>query len=627
MPGKSSGVRSSDVSFSTPWRPSGSLAHVEKPGKEPVAAPLGVTAAVATESLDARVARLELLHRIGVALSAEKDRDRLLETILVEAQKLCLADGGSLYLRTSDDHLAFAILLNESLGTKFGGTSGTAVPFAPLPLFDSTGRPNRNNVATFAVHQKKPVHVPDAYDAEGFDFSGTKAFDERSGYRTKSLFTVPLVNSEDEVIGVLQLLNAHDPLSGDVVPFAPEHQHIVLALASQAALALDNKLLLEAQKELLESFIKLIASAIDSKSPYTGGHCERVPVLTEMIMTEVCETRDGPYANFSLSSEEWYELRIAAWLHDCGKVTTPVHVMDKATKLETIVDRIGMVRHRFEILERDERIAMLEAIASGENPEFAHNRYHEAKEALREDLAFLERANVGGEYLPPEAQARIALIGKRTFEEGGVARPLLDANEIENLSISRGTLTEDERLVINGHMVETIRMLEALPFPRHLARVPEYAGGHHEKMDGHGYPRGVYAGDMSVPARVMAIADVFEALTADDRPYKKAKKLSEAMRIMGFMKRDNHLDPALFDLFVTSGVYRRYAEQYLDPSLIDAVDESALVAIVPATFESAPEDVRRARRTSFLDVYEQRFPRSSRLPSAPRKANRASSGD
>jgi HD-GYP domain-containing protein (c-di-GMP phosphodiesterase class II) len=547
-----------------------------------------------------------------MALGAERDRNRLLETILEEAQKLCHADGGTLYLRTPDDTLSFVIVRNESLGVTLGGTRGPAPDLPPIPLYEPNGTPNKKNVASYAVHHKQPVHVPDAYDARGFDFSGTKAFDARSGYRTQSLLTIPLVNSEDWVIGVLQLLNARSEGADEVVPFSEENREIVVALAAQAALALDNKLLLEAQKELLESFIKLIAAAIDSKSPYTGGHCERVPVLTEMLMRAVCEQRAGPFANFELSPDEWYELRIAAWLHDCGKVTTPIHVMDKATKLETIYDRMASVRQRFEIMDRDLRLTCLEERLAGADAALAEERYRQSSSRLREDLAFLEKANVGGEFLPVEAQARIREIGKLRYSEGGKSRDLLDENELENLTISRGTLTDDERLIINGHMVETIRMLEALPFPKNLQRVPEYAGGHHEKMDGKGYPKGIYAEDMSVPARAMAIADVFEALTAADRPYKSAKKLSEAMRIMGFMKRDNHLDPALFDVFVTTGTYRKYAERYLDPSLLDEVDEAALVAIEPKPFDLPPPELRNLRKSSLLGEYERRFPASVR---------------
>jgi HD-GYP domain-containing protein (c-di-GMP phosphodiesterase class II) len=555
------------------------------------------------EAIETRLERLELLHRIGIALSAERNRDRLLETILEEAQRLCNADGGTLYLRSDDDHLAFAILRNNSLGVSLGGTTGSPVNLPPIPLFDPEGNPNRHNVASACAVMKKSVNIPDAYDAEGFDFSGTKAFDQRAGYRSKSFLTIPLVNGENRVIGVLQLLNAQDPLTKQVIPFRSEHKHTVEALASQAALALDNKLLLESQKELLESFIKLIAASIDAKSPYTGAHCERVPVLTEMIVRSMCDATEGQFADFDLDSERWYELRIAAWLHDCGKVTTPVHVMDKATKLETISDRIDTIRARFAVLERDAKIAYLEALATGAPEPPVRAEYEARLTVIRDDLAFLESANIGGEFLPPEKQARIAEIGRTRLRIGAQEVPLLTDDEIENLSISRGTLTQAERLVINGHMVQTIKMLEALPFPRNLSRVPEYAGGHHEKMDGTGYPKGVYAGDMSWPARAMAIADVFEALTADDRPYKKAKKLSEAMRIMGFMKRDNHLDPELFDHFVRSGVYRKFAERFLAPELIDEVDAAALLAIAPKPFELPSEAVRQRRFEGFLPEY------------------------
>jgi len=222
---------------------------------------------------------------------------------------------------------------------------------------------------------------------------------------------------------------------------------------------------------------------------------------------------------------------------------------------------------------------------------------------LRSELALIERSNIGGEFLAPEEQAKIVEIAARTYVEGGKRVPLLSGEELENLCISRGTLTRDERIVINGHMVQTVRMLEAMPFPRHLRRVPEYAGGHHERMDGKGYPKGLYAGDMSIPARVLAIADVFEALTATDRPYKPGKKLSETMRIMGAMKRENHLDPALLDHFVSSGVYRRYAERYLSPDLIDDVDEASILNIKPKPFELPVEDERRARFRDFLPEY------------------------
>lgn len=550
--------------------------------------------------LSKRVAGMELLYDVGLALTAERNHDRLIEKILLEAKQFCRADGGTIYLVTDDEHLEFAIMRNDTMGTALGGTTGRPLDDMPrIPLIDpETGSPNRRNIAAYAANAKVSVNIEDAYEVDTFDFSGTKEFDKRNGYRSQSFLTIPMQNNAGRVIGVLQLINATDIDTGEIVQFDEIVQSIVEALASQAAVALDNQQLIAAQRRLLESFIQMIASAIDAKSPYTGGHCARVPVLTEMLARAVCNASEGPFAEFDLDDEQWYELHIAAWLHDCGKVTTPVHVMDKATKLESIRDGIETVRARFEVIKREAELAHLRAGGAAGDPELVVTL-----ESLDDDLRFLERSNVGGEFLSEEDRARIRAIGARTWQCGGECRPLLDAEEIRGLSVSRGTLTEEERLVINGHMVQTVKMLESLPFPRDLRRVPEYAGGHHETMDGRGYPKGLFAGDMSVPARVMAIADVFEALTANDRPYKKGKTLSESMAIMGRMKQGNHLDPELFDLFVRSGVYRQYAERYLPPELIDEVDEDALLAIRPEPFELPPQEERAERWKDFLPEY------------------------
>ncbi|HWO11182.1 MAG TPA: HD domain-containing phosphohydrolase, partial [Polyangiaceae bacterium] len=559
------------------------------------------------EEISQRLSRLELLHRISLALSSERNRDRLIETILIEAQTLCNADGGTLYLKNDQDQLRFVILRNESLKLSLGGTTGQAIDLPPIPISDpATGKPNHANVASFAACTQKSINIADAYAAVGFDFSGTQAFDRRHDYRSTSFLTIPLQNSEGLVLGVLQLINARHRGTGRVQAFRPEDQHIVEALASHAGIAIDNQNLLADQKQLLESFIVMLAGAIDAESPYTGAHCERVPVLAEMLTRSLCEASAGPFAGFRLNEEEWYELRIAAWLHDCGKVATPTHVMDKATKLECVHDRLEGVRTRFEVLKRDAKIALLEALSERPTEREQLEKEHAQRVAeLDAELSLLARSNIGGEFLSEEQRQRIREIAKRRYVQGDQTLPLLTEDEVDNLCISRGTLTEAERLLINGHMVQTLRMLEALPFPRQLRRVPEYAGGHHERMDGKGYPRGLFAGDMSIPARALAIADVFEALTATDRPYKPGKKLSEAMQIMGAMKRDNHLDPDLLDHFVSSGVYRSYAERYLSPELIDEVDEAALLAIRPKPFELPPEDVRRQRWQGFLPQYRE----------------------
>jgi HD-GYP domain-containing protein (c-di-GMP phosphodiesterase class II) len=545
----------------------------------------------------------ELLHRIGVALAAERDRDRLVETILLEAKKLCNADGGTLYL-VADGGLQFAMIHSDSLGMAQGGTTGNPIELPPIALRTASGEPNRSNVAACAFHDQAPVHVADAYSSRQFDFSGTHAFDARHSYRSVSLLAIPLVGSRGEVLGVLQLINAREPGNSRPVAFSSHQQRTVTAMAAQAGLALDNQALLEGQRNLLDAFIKLIAEAIDAKSPYTGSHCERVPVLTEMIVESLCEAEQGPYSAFHLNEEQWRELRVAAWLHDCGKVTTPVHVMDKATKLETIVDRIALVAARFAVLAQYEETSFLQALLDGEPEADARARRDRRLAQLRDDEAFIRAANQGGEFLGEDAKARIQEIGARPLPSSGT---LLTPDEVENLCVARGTLTHRERLIVNGHMVQTVNMLEKLPFPSDLRNVPEYATGHHERMDGKGYPRGLYAGDLSLPARVLAIADVFEALTASDRPYKDGKKLSESLAIMSGMKENNHLDAELLDHFVESGVYRRYAERFLPREQIDEVDEAQFLAIKPRPFVLPAPDERNRRRCEFLPDYRDLF--------------------
>lgn len=523
---------------------------------------------------------VERLLEIGTALSAEKDTPRLLEMILLGAKEITHADGGTLY-RVSADHqsLEFAIIRTDSLHIAMGGTSGNGITFPDLPLHREDGTPNTNMVAACAALERVTINIPDAYENTTYDFSGTRMFDESTGYRSQSFLTVPMANHENEVIGVLQLLNKIDPASGAVVPFSAEDQRLVESLASQAAVSLTNQQLIANLRELFESFIEMIASAIDDKSPYTGGHCRRVPELSMMLAEACARTRNGPLRDFDMSPADRYELRIASWLHDCGKVTTPEYVVDKATKLETIYDRVHTVDTRFEVLKRDAEIELLKArlaaLEAGEEPdlETLETAYEARLAQFDDDREFVRRANVGGEFMRDDDKQRTrAIAAYRWVGPDGEEQPFLTDNEVYNLSIERGTLTAEERDVINYHITATIKMLESLPFPRELQRVPEFAGGHHEKMDGTGYPRGLTREQMSLQARIMGIADIFEALTAADRPYKKAKTLSESLKIMGFMKKDNHIDPDLFDVFLQEKVWLEYANNFLLPEQIDEVD-------------------------------------------------------
>ncbi len=526
--------------------------------------------------------RLEFLTRVSKDLSGEHNLDRLLETILQAAQQITNADGGTLYRVTPDKELVFAIVRNDSLGVILGGTSGLPVTMPPLPLYDGAGKPNLSTIASYAVLNDETVNIADAYTAEGFDFSGTRAFDERTGYRSTSFLTVPMKNHEDEIIGVLQLINARDPETNRSICFSDADQQFTEALASQAAIALTNRSLIAQLQALFEAFVRLINKAIDEKSPHTSRHCARVPTLTMMLAEAAHRTEHGPLAEFRMSNADRYELQLAGLLHDCGKITTPVHVIDKATKLSTIFDRIEFVDARFEILKRDREIDALKSmmqLASDQRDkmELIQADLAIAFRKLDEDRAFLHQVNVGSESMRADDLARIQEIAQQRIRNSkGELQPLLTADEITNLSVERGTLTQEERTIINHHIVATIDMLEALPWPKHLKRVPEYAGGHHERMDGKGYPRGLRGDEMSLQARAMAIADIFEALTAKDRPYKPAKTLSESLEILGKFCLNGHIDPDLFNIFVREKIYETFATEFLDSTQIDDVDPAKI---------------------------------------------------
>src|ERR1035437_2911653 len=558
-------------------------------------------------SSDNLLHRLKDLNEIGIALSQQRDLNSLLETILVAAMRITHADAGTLYLHEQEQRvLRFEILRNNTLNKAMGGTSGVPITFYPIQLYDAAGKPNHAMVVSHSALSGETVNIPDAYMAEGYDFSGTKKFDAKTGYRSQSFLTVPMRNHENEVIGVLQLINAQDQESGAIVPFSRDDQQLLESLASQAAIALTNRHLIDQLEELFESFIQLINTAIDDKSPYTGGHCERVPVLTMMLAEAVNRTTLGPLKDFVMTDKDRHELKIAGLLHDCGKITTPVHVVDKATKLHTLFDRIHLLDTRFEVLKRDAEIEMLREggseaaghpsasplrglreIAATPSPLKGegggggkseavtpiHAEYAKRIRQLEDDREFLRHCNVGSEAMSAEAQQRVRQIATYQWRDGdGKASNFLSEDEVENLTIRAGTLTAAEREIINHHIDVTIKMLESLPWPRHLKNVPEYAGGHHERMDGKGYPRGLTREQMSVQAQVMGLGDIFQELTAKDRPYKKGKTLTESLTILGKFKLGGHIDPDLFDVFMREKVYLDYAKQFLAPEQIDDVD-------------------------------------------------------
>ncbi len=522
--------------------------------------------------------RLDQLTELSVALSHTHDIPLLLERIMQTAKSMTHADGGTLY-RTSADKksLTFHIAVNDTLHMYRGGIDDIAIDMPSIPLINEDGKKNLDAVAAYAANRRESVNIDDVYSTPLFNFSGMRKFDEINKYRCQSLLTVPMLDHEDELIGVLQLINVIDPVTGAICPFSETDKRFIEALASQAAIAISNQILISQLENLFESLVNLINIGIDEKSPNAGKHCRNVPELTMMLADAAHRTKEGPMANFRMSGKDRRELWLAGLLHDCGKITTPVHVIEKSTKLETITDRIHTIDTRFEVLKRDAEIRFLREQIKNSNDTFSEESLQQGFAQLDSDRDFLRKANIGGERMSDDDIARVLSIAKyRWVGVDGIEKEVLTQEEIDNLTIRGGTLTADERKIINNHISVTIRMLEALPWPKHLKNVPEYAGGHHERMDGKGYPRGLRGEDMSVQARVMAIADIFEALTARDRPYKTGKTLTESLDILGKFRLNGHIDPDLFDIFVRQKVYLEFAKRFMDPAQIDEINESLI---------------------------------------------------
>lgn len=531
------------------------------------------------ESLENHLARhLKEITRIGAALSVEKNIHKLLEMIIDEAKNLTNADAGTLYILDKEKQvLQFQILQTDAMGIRLGGTSGAQINLPDVPLFNSQGNPNHANVSSYAALTGEVINIPDVYDAEGFDFSGTRSYDKSSGYRSKSMLVLAMQNHENETIGVLQLLNAQDLETGKVISFSPDYIDLVVSLASQGAVALTNTQLIQNLTDLFYAFIKSIATAMDEKSPYTGGHITRVVDLTMMIAKEINDTNQEPFLKTCFNNDEMEELRLAAWMHDIGKITTPEMIVDKATKLQSFFDRIEFVETRFDLIaasiENSCLKHKLDLSDRGKlDPEMESHLDQEMSEQLttvKKDFDFLKAINRAVEFMDDDKLEKLQHIAKKKYHINGRQYPYLTENELLNLSIRKGNLTEEERKIIENHAELTFKMLNELPFPKKHAMVAEYAAGHHERLDGSGYFRHLSKDDLPLQSRIMAIADIFEALTAKDRPYKAPMKLSQALEILSFLKKDGHIDPDIHDLVINSKLLLEYANAFMNPDQID----------------------------------------------------------
>ncbi len=548
---------------------------------------------------------------ISMAISSEHNFTRLMECILSEMVGVANAEGGLLVL--VDD-------------------GGEYIPGGSLCRTRSKEKKNCHYSAEYNFEEilpsiedlksKKAIRVKIDRDDPRCKNEIIEPFFRDPEVLHLDVIFVTLRNSGDETLGLLGLFKC---IFAGKADFQANYTAFIETLAGTAAVALEHQRLLKAQQDLLNALIHIVAGAIDAKSPYTGGHCQRVPIIFTMLLEAACEAKDGPFRDFSMTDEEWEEAKLAGWLHDCGKVTTPEYIVDKATKLETIYDRIHEVRTRFEILKRDAEIACLNDIINGADALGRRQKLAEELQALDDDFAFVAKSNAGGEFMDQASLERLKVIAERTWtrtldkrlgvsrdeknrmgeqsETLPVSEPLLadkpehiiprptiisnsdndstgfavatpealnNRGELYNLSISRGTLNNEERYKINEHTIQTITMLNNLPLPKYLKNVPEIAGGHHETMDGTGYPRKLTRDNLSLKARMVAIADIFEALTATDRPYKSSKTISEAMRIMTLMKDGNHIDHEAYELFMSAKIPQKYAERYLKPEQNDA---------------------------------------------------------
>jgi len=558
--------------------------------------------------------KLDLVTRAGVSITREHDVSNILEITLNTARNLTNADAGTIYMvdeifsgnpidpgEIADRTLKFVALQNESMNTNLKGDDIDLMPPVPLTLDD---KPNLNNVSAYCANTGEMLNFADVYDAEGFDFSGTRAYDEASGYRSQSMLVIPLEDHENNIIGVLQLINRRAD-NDSITAFSAEDIELVQSVSFPAAASITTQRLINEQVVLFNAFVTVLAEGLGEKSPHTYNHIRRVAALGEAMSASLSNWDDGMYASVKFDEDEMAEIRLAGWLHDIGKITTPEHIVSKQVKLQFVMDRFEMIVERFNSKMKDYRIAMLEqqlaALKQGADAATLaafEEQCREQTETLAQQLEQLFPYNRGSESVGDEQAALIETLSQlevnreysgeviidhgfpllKRLQRSRDTGTLIDDWEKTNLLIQRGTLNEEERDAINNHAERSWRWLMALPFPRKQKRLALYAGAHHEHLNGSGYPNGLSGKDMPMQARILAIADVYEALVANDRPYKEPMQLSQAMSILGDMVKRGDLDGELMKIFLQSGGYLKYAEEHLDPAQIDEVDIDAWLA-------------------------------------------------
>ncbi len=520
------------------------------------------------------IQQINRLAEIGRALSGEHDLNTLLEKICDEVCKFTYADACTLYI-AKENQLHIRIFQNKSMGIRMGGKTGETLNMSPVDLIES-------NVSAYVALKGVSVNIPDVYDTDLFDFTGPKEFDQETGYHSTSMLVCPMRNHENDIIGVLQLVNAINPDTREIIPFLPDYVSLTESLASQAAVSITNARLINDMEHLFESFVEVMATAIDEKSPITGGHIRRVANLTMVMAEELHKNTKPPFQNVHFTPEKFHELRVASWMHDIGKVTTPVEIIEKSKKLETIFDRVQFVDLRMQFIIQSIQLeaaqTLLKLTRDGDAPEKIKNLEGSTKKTiqeLKEVREFILKCNEPSEFLEDECIERLQAIAQRTYkDEDGNQQPFLTSDELKNLSIRKGSINDQERQIMKNHAQITLDMLDKIPFTKKLKNIPNFAGAHHECINGLGYPLGLQGEEIPFEGKLMAVTDIAEALTAKDRPYKKAMPLEQVYKILRKMVNDNELDRDLVDFFINEKVYETYQAIYEIPDSPQSLKES-----------------------------------------------------
>ena len=471
---------------------------------------------------------MERVLSVCLSLTAQHDREALLSSILDTAMDIGRCDAGTLYL-LEDDGLHFCRMVTRSLGIRQGGHADP-IRLPPVPL-------EEQYVSAWVALHGQMINVPDVRADGNFDFSGSLRYDAMTGYQTKSMLVVPMSNDQGDLIGVMQLINALDS-DGNTIAFDPDAELLVSAIASQAALSIVNMQYAEQITALLNSLVGALSSAIDERSPYNAHHTRNMAAIAEEFLNDLDRTGDP----LAFDGKRRRAFLMAIWLHDVGKLTVPLEIMDKESRLGA---DIADVRARFRAIELLRRIAFLEGKLTSEESERQRAKIADA-------LALIERINVAG-FLPDADLAALNALAAETYsDETGAVQPWLTEPELERLRVRKGTLTDAEREIMQNHVVLTAKILGHVSFPKLYSSVPRWAGAHHELLNGAGYPAHLTAKDIPTEVRLLTILDVFEALTAQDRPYKPALPVRKAFEILHSMADEGALDAALLGRFEQS---------------------------------------------------------------------------